>query len=517
LAVASAVVEERFLLKKLRWYDGFVIALATPGFLLGSLGYTAGDLGGWGSVLLWGISAALAFFIMTLYAEMAAMFPDKPGGFPLYAHEGWRRYFTLIGPVVTFGYWLAWSVVLAFLGVFSGQIITAAWFPGEPAGSAFFGSAAGDGYFSTGGAEIGLPHLIAIGLILAVWLFNVRGIRVAVGFGYLAGILLMIPLFVFMVLPFLNGDFSSSNLTWGSLDGTAGSGADAVSVSTWEVVRLSLVWLWLMAWSSWGVDTCATFAPEYKDTANDTKLALRSACIFTLVVYTLLPLGLIGGVGEETVAAFDYVGALETLTGSTALTDFFVIVIVASFVISMNTATADGSRALYGIARDDMTVKQLFNLNRWHVPGRAMTLDMIVNICFVLFIGNIFGILAASNIGYVLAHFFAITGFILLRKDRPNWPRPINLSPIWVPIAYVLAAITFVLMVFGVGWFQTAAGGYGGTKEKIIGFGILAVAIALFLYRRIVQDGERPHWREEPPLTPDAHQAALLEQEMRTA
>ena len=55
--MAEAVIEERHLLKTLRWYDGFVIALATPGFLLGSLGYSVGDLGGWGSVLLWGISA----------------------------------------------------------------------------------------------------------------------------------------------------------------------------------------------------------------------------------------------------------------------------------------------------------------------------------------------------------------------------------------------------------------------------------------------------------------------------
>jgi len=514
--VAEAVIEERHLLKKLRWYDGFVIALATPGFLLGSLGYSVGDIGGWGSVLLWGISAGLAFFIMTLYSEMAAMFPDKPGGFPLYAHEGWRKHFTLVGPVSTFGYWLAWSVVLAFLGVFSGQIITAAWFPDEPFGSVFFGSSASESsYFSTGGADIGLPHLIAIGLILAVWLFNFSGVRIAVGFGYLAGALLMIPLFVFMILPFLNGDFDSANLTWGALDGTAGSGEEATSVSTWEIIRLSFVWLWIMAWSSWGVDTCATFAPEYKDTVNDTKLALRSACMFTLAVYILLPLGLVGGVGEETVAAFDYVGALETLTGSTALTNFFVVVIVASFVISMNTATADGSRALYGIARDGMTVKQLYSLNKWNVPGRAMTLDMIVNICFVLFIGNIFGILAASNIGYVLAHFFAITGFILLRRDRPDWPRPIKLSAIWIPIAWVLAVITAVLTFFGVGWFQTAAGGYGGTTEKLIGFGVLVLAILLFLFRRIVQDGERPHWREDAPAVPDARQLALLEEAAR--
>ena len=34
----------------------------------------------------------------------------------------------------------------------------------------------------------------------------------------------------------------------------------------------------------------------------------------------------------------------------------------------------------------------------------------------MLFIGNIFGILAASNIGYVLAHVFALSAFILLEK-----------------------------------------------------------------------------------------------------
>ena len=50
--MAHAVVEERQLIKTLRWYDGFVLALANPGFLLGSLGWTVLDLGGWGSVFL---------------------------------------------------------------------------------------------------------------------------------------------------------------------------------------------------------------------------------------------------------------------------------------------------------------------------------------------------------------------------------------------------------------------------------------------------------------------------------
>jgi L-asparagine transporter-like permease len=177
----------------------------------------------------------------------------------------------------------------------------------------------------------------------------------------------------------------------------------------------------------------------------------------------------------------------------------------ASFVLSMNTATADGSRALYGISHDGLTVKQLGKLNRNNVPGNAMFLDTVINILFVLFVGNLFGILVASNIGYVLANMFAIAAFVLLRRDRPNWPRPIRLPDYWVPIGVALTGAFLLFSIVGIGWFQTAGGGavYGGNKSKVIGFSVLAISLLLFLFRRIVQDKERPHWREETPTMPE--------------
>ena len=60
---------------------------------------------------------------------------------------------------------------------------------------------------------------------------------------------------------------------------------------------------------------------------------------------------------------------MDKIVGSTRFTDFFVVCLIASFIITMNTATADGGRALYGISRDGMTVKQLGHLNRFKVPG----------------------------------------------------------------------------------------------------------------------------------------------------
>ena len=506
--MAEAVVEERQLLKTLRWYDGFVICLANPGFMLGSLGWSVLDLGGWGAALIWGLTALIIIPVTVIYSELAAMFPHKSGGIAIYANEGWRKYTTLVGPVATFGYWIGWSVVLSFIGLFAGYIAQTAWFPGEPYGTyAFGGAKIDDGYFSTGPVNIGLQHLIAIGLILSVWVFNFFGTRVAVSFNYLAGILLMFPLFCFTFLPFINGDFDSANLTYKLNDGNL----------AWGGLQMALVWIWIMIWST-APEAAATFAPEYKDTGRDTRKALMSSALFILFVNTMVPIGLTGGVGPKTVEAFDYVGALDQLVGPN-LTNFFVVVILASFVISMNTATADGSRALYGISKDGLTVKQLGRLNRWNVPGAAMTLDMVLNILFVLFVGNLFGILVASNIGYVFANICAISAFILLKRDRPEWPRPIRLSSYWTPIAAVLCAAFIVFEVVGVGWFQIAGDGavYGGTKEKVIGFSVLAISLLLFLFRRIVQDRETPHWREETPTMPDEHVAKLLQEEMTPA
>jgi amino acid transporter len=477
--VAVAVVEERQLVKALRWYDGFVVALANPGFLIGSLGYSIGALGGWGAMTLWAISMAIGTLSNWIYSETAAMFPEKPGGIALYAHEGWRKYFTLVGPVATFGYWFAWSTVLSIFGIVIGSLIQTRWAPGQTWSWQPFSTA----------PHIGLPHVIAIVAIAAVWLFNIFGIRPAVWVGYITGAMLMIPLAVFIVVPYFTGDWHSSNLHW-SIGGP------------WGGWKLAIVYLYVMGWSAYGVETCATFAPEYKDTVRDTTLALRSAAIFSLAVYTLLPLGLTGSVGEKAAVADPvsfYVPAFENIVGGWA-SGIMVVLLVASLLLSMNTATADGSRALYGIARDDMTIKELYHLSRFHVPARAMTLDMVLNIALVLLVGNTLSILVAGNLGYISAHFFALTGFLLLRKDRPNWPRPIRLPAVWLPIAGLLAVVNLVLIVIGAS--SSDLTGYGGTKETWIGVGVLAFSIVLFLYRRVVQDKQRVTLREHTPSVP---------------
>ena len=485
--MAEAFVEERQLLKALRWWDGFVIALCNPGFLIASLGFSMGALGTWGAVVLWGISAGVGMLQTWIYAESASMFPDKPGGISLYAHEGWRGRFSLAGPIGAFGYWIGWSVVLSIFGRVIGDLIQAQWFPR----STWV-------WFSIGSVHVGLPHVIAIGCIFAVWLLNVFGIRPAVWISYVTGAGLMVPLTIFIVVPYLTGDWHSSNMTW-ALHGFGG-------------FKLAMVYLFLMGWSAYAAEVCATFAPEYHDTRRDTTIALRSAAMFTLLVFLLFPLGLGGVTGAPATGAEGqfYVPALTKIVGSGAA-GVIIILLIGSLFLSMISSTADGSRALYGIARDDMTVKQLHHLNRFHVPARAMTVDLVVNVALVLLISSNLAILYMSNIGYVLAHFLALTGFLLLRRDRPNWPRPIKVGPIWVGIAAVLAVFNAVLIAFGVA--NPSLTGYGNRTDMFIGVGVLVGSVLLFFYRRVVQDRSRITFREEVPDMPSAAQMALLQQE----
>ena len=123
--MASAQVEERQLLKAMTWWDGFVVALANPAFLIAGLGGSIGALGTGGAFLLWSISICLGALQNNIHAELASMFPSKSGGVALYAHEAWRKYSTLVGPLATFGYWIGWSVVLAVNGLVAGTLIQA--------------------------------------------------------------------------------------------------------------------------------------------------------------------------------------------------------------------------------------------------------------------------------------------------------------------------------------------------------------------------------------------------------
>lgn len=490
--VATVSVDEHQLIKSLRWYDGFVVCLANPGFLISALGGAIGSLGALGALVLWTISMLIAVCQNQIYTEPAMMFPDRSGGVPIYSYMAWRRYFTFFGPMAAFGYWAGWTAVLSIFGLTVGQLIQGQWFPG-----ATWGTSATGAHKYLGFIHFNLPVLIGIVLIVAVWAINAVGVKPAVWVGYITGALLMIPLFVFCFFPYFTGSWHAVHMTW--FPGSTG---------TWYSIRLAAVWLYLMGWSSYGVEAAATFAPEYHNSHRDTQLALRRSAMFSLGVYVLLPLGTGGVMSSAEIGKLSLnvsvvqflIVELHKMIGN-GFTDVVLVLLIASFILSMNSATMDGSRALYGISQQGLTIKWLNYINKHHVPSRGMTVDMFTNVLLLLVFGSALDIYAASNLGYIFTHVLCLSGVIIMRRTMRSWPRPLRLATPWLYVAGLLAAANLFFLVVGAPSFSIT--GYGNYVELLAGIGLEIVAILLYVYRRTVQDRERIVVQDRTEMVPN--------------
>lgn len=459
--------------RRLRWWDGLALGMASPVSILAAVGGSIVGLGVWGSVALWATASIIGALQSTMYAEMAAMFPDKPG-VAMYAHQAWKRYCEPLGAVVAIGYWMGWSLSLGVYGLLIGELLQARFFPGQT------------WTFSTGTIDAGLPHLIGAATILAVWLLNVYGLRMAVWTNWVIIAVLVVFFGAFFIAPF-TGDWSSETFT-------STLTQDGMS---WDTMKIAIVWLYLMMWTTAGSEAGATFAPEYKSVKYDAPRALVATAAVGVLIATLLPLGSAGLVGEQAVADDPigyFIGAFSKVVGH-EVSGLVVVAICVALFLAMNGSTADAGRALYGIAQERMTIKQLGKLNHQHLPANAMTLDLFANLGILFFIGNPIGILFASNVGYLIALLFGVGAFVLLRKDRPTWPRPVKLPRIWIGVAAIVFVVDAVCLVVGAS--NPGLAGYADAGVGVLyGIGILVIALCAYAYRRIVQDKGRMVFRD---------------------
>ncbi|MGB3697488.1 MAG: APC family permease [Gordonia sp. (in: high G+C Gram-positive bacteria)] len=466
------VGDEPQMVRSLTWRDGMVFALNMPIGLFLTLGYTVGAIGGWTAITIWAVACTFALLQNNLFAELAAMFPNRSGGISVYAYEGWKRHFAPLGAIAAFGYWMGWSLSLSVEGVVLGTLIENAFFPDNdvvlhlPIGN-----------------DLKLPYLIAIGAIVSAWALNYFGVKIAAGVARITGALLVLGLAVLVIGPFVSphADFDMSRVSWGG----------TTEHLDWKVI---VVWFYITAWTTYGTEVCASFSAEYKNPATDAPRALRRSAVMILGIYILVPYVVCGALGETVIGnnPVNYIGlAFDKILGSYSWLGE--IPIMAAFVIAMMTATADGGRSLCGIARSGGTIKQLGELNRFGVPGRALTTDMVINVLVLIILGEPIAILLASNLGYLSAVTLAVGAFVLLRRDRPRAHRPVRLGDHWVYIAMVLFLINCFAIVIGIT--NPGLTGYGGLTETITGIGILLFACVLWYYRQRIQDKADIAWR----------------------
>lgn len=450
--------------RTMTWRAALSLALALPAAALSVIGYWVGALGGWTAATLLAISATIAILQNFTYAEMASMFPDRAGGVAAYAYQAWRDKMHALGALASAGYWVGWSFGLTTTALIIGELVHTQWFPEFNA------------EINAGPVQLGLTHLIALGTLLGVWLLNLFGIEPAVRVSYVINALVVCVMVAVVGAAIVQGQIHFDRLTW-----------SLTSVEESPAIIVACVWLFLMGWTVYGTEIAATFTPEYRNPRADVPKALTAAGLISLLVFAVMPIVVTGALGEAEITANPLafnVTLFDTLFGAAG--PLAIVVLCLAMLNLMSVSIADSGRALYGMAESGLTIRQLGVLNRFRMPGRAMAVGLVLNIGLILFVGNLLGVIFASNLGYFVAVIIALAGYLVLRRANVAPDRAFRLPRWWDVVAAALALIN--LAFFLIAATHPTLTGYGGWKEELIGFGVLVVALTMYGYRRHVQD-----------------------------
>jgi len=185
----------------LGWRSGAFLTLTTILGVFTTVGYMIGLVGGWAVIAIWAVSMVVAIGQTVLYAEVATMFPDTAGGVAAYTHEALRRYSVFVGPVVTWGYWLGYSLIQAVTALILGNVIQAQWFPHST------------WQLSLGSSHVGLGNFIGAAALLMTYLLNVFGIKLAARLTGIGVVIFSLLTVLMIVAPFVTGTWSPHLLT----------------------------------------------------------------------------------------------------------------------------------------------------------------------------------------------------------------------------------------------------------------------------------------------------------------
>ncbi|OYX75612.1 MAG: amino acid permease [Rhizobiales bacterium 32-66-11] len=523
----SSMREVEGLHRTIDWKGAFWIASGVPALVLisiGGMGATAGKL----AFLVWAISVLMGLSQAYSYAEIGGLFANKSGGAAVYGAAAWLRYSKLTAPLSVWCNWFAWSPVLSLgCAIAAGYILNAiapipvftaesaevgAWLKMASHAAAIDGKSLEDAtkiaiaalteagtpalrsfklvsfsLFGMANIEIGATFFIGAILMLVAFAIQHRGILGTARVQMWIGLLVVIPMLIVGIVPFLNGSVHYDNYVpllpptgaWNNGGWTQFFGA-----------------LFIAGWSTYAFETAVCYTREFKNPASDTKKSIISAGMLCVVLYTLVAatfqgyLGLDGMTQPGIVDGTGVAAAMGNMvgTGSAIVTHLLEMMMILALVLAIMMAMAGSSRTLYQGGVDGWLPKYLAHTNENGAPTKAMWTDLVFNLGLLTFAASdataYYLILSISNVGYMLFIFLNLQATWIHRIDSPNIPRPYR-APNW--LVGFNAVLGFVNLLF----MGAGAKVWGNPNALWYGLVFALLIIPVFLYRHYVQDKGR--------------------------
>jgi basic amino acid/polyamine antiporter, APA family len=393
---------------------------------------------GW-LIAVWLITGFMTITAAVSYGELSGMFP-KAGGQYVYLKEAYN-------PLIAFLYgWSFFAVIqtgtIAAVGVAFSKF-TAYLIPGVSEDIVLL---------NLGFMTVSPAQLLSIITIVILTYINTRGVEGGKAIQTTLTFTKLFSLFGLIVfgLIMMDGDVWSANWTnaWDlhalSREGSIEQYTTIAAVGAIAAAMVGSIF------SSDAWNNVTFIAGEIKNPQRNIGLSLFLGTLIVTIIYVtanimytaVLPINEIANAEKDRVA----VAASQVIFGNIGTYIIAIMIMVSTFGCNNGLILA-GARVYYTMAKDGLFFKQAGTLNRFAVPQQALWVQCILASLWCLS-GKYGDLLDMVSFVVVLFYMLTIVGIFILRKQRPNAPRPYKAFgyPV-LPIIYIIMGVAFCTLL----------------------------------------------------------------------
>ncbi|SKC49345.1 APC family permease [Ohtaekwangia koreensis] len=389
---------------------------------------------GW-LIAVWLITGFMTITAAVSYGELSGMFP-KAGGQYVYLKEAYN-------PLVAFLYgWSFFAVIqtgtIAAVGVAFSKF-TAYLIPAVSEDIVLL---------DLGFTHISPAQILSIVIIILLTYINTKGVEGGKAIQTTFTVAKLLSLFGLIAfgLIMMKGDVWTANWTnaWDlhklNTDGSIETYTTIAAVGAIAAAMVGSIF------SSDAWNNVTFIAGEIKNPQRNIGLSLFLGTLIVTIIYVtanimytaVLPLHEIAYAEKDRVA----VAASHAIFGNIGTVIIALMIMVSTFGCNNGLILA-GARVYYTMAKDGLFFKQAGQLNKFAVPQQSLWVQCILASLWCLS-GKYGDLLDMVSFVVVLFYMLTIVGIFILRKKRPDLPRPYKAFgyPI-LPLIYIVMGVTF--------------------------------------------------------------------------
>jgi APA family basic amino acid/polyamine antiporter len=368
-------------------------------------------------ILSFVLAAVACSFSALSYAELASSIPV--------AGSAYTYTYATLGEIVA---WIiGWDLILEY-GV-SVAAIAVGWGGNL---NAFLDSAFGVALpdaIAKSPEDGGILNLPAVFIVLAITLLLVRGVTESARVNMVMVIIKLSVLLFFIVVAF-------ANFGTGNFQPFMPQGVDGVT-SAAAIIFFAYI----------GFDAVSTGSEEARNPAKDLPLAIIGSLVICTIFYVLTAVGALGVASPAQMESSDapLAAALDEGAGigwAAGILALGAVVAITSVVLVIMYGQ---TRIFFAMCRDGLLPERLASVNQRYGTPAKLTIGLGILIAILAALVPLSEIVKLVNIGTLFAFVLVNIGVIILRRTRPDMPRPYRVP--WSPVLPILGVLFAVYLM----------------------------------------------------------------------